>query len=69
MGPGRDVLLVSCNNELPYLSTLHPTPATLDIRAESIGRLGVQRLIWRLEHRHVPERIRTMVEPALIESA
>ena len=69
MGPGLDVLLVSCNNELPYLSTLNPAPATLDIRAESIGRRGVERLLWRLAHRDVPERIRTMVEPALIQPA
>jgi LacI family transcriptional regulator, galactose operon repressor len=66
LGPGGDVWLVSCNNELPYLDRLSPAPATLDIRAESIGRRGVEQLLWRLQHSVVVERIRKMVEPALI---
>jgi DNA-binding LacI/PurR family transcriptional regulator len=67
IGFGHDVHLISCNNEAPYFNTLNPAPTTLDIRAESIGRYGVDRLLWRLDHRHLPERIRTLVEPALIE--
>ena len=58
--------LVSCNNELPYLDRLNPPPATLDIRAESIGRRSVEQLLWRLGHSTVPERIRKLVEPSLI---
>jgi DNA-binding LacI/PurR family transcriptional regulator len=46
---------------------LHPAPATLDIRAESIGRRGIEHLIWRLDNGHVEERIRKMVEPILVE--
>ncbi|HUB27372.1 MAG TPA: substrate-binding domain-containing protein [Tepidisphaeraceae bacterium] len=68
VGPGRSVHMVSCNNEVPYLNALSPAPATLDIRAESIGRRGVERLLWRMEHRHVPERLRILVEPAMVES-
>lgn len=66
VGEGRDVQLVSCNNEMPYLDHLNPAPATLDIRAESIGRRGVEQLLWRIEHRTVHERIRKLVEPALV---
>ena len=65
-GDGNGVHLISCNNEMPYLDRLRPAPATLDIRAESIGRRGVEQLIWRLEHLGVEERIRKMVEPALV---
>ena len=55
--------LISCNNEMPYLNRLRPAPATLDIRAESIGRRGIEQLIWRLDNANVQERIRKMVEP------
>ena len=67
VGSNGDVHLISCNNEMPYLSRLRPAPATLDIRAESIGRRGVEQLIWRLGKANVEERIRKMVEPVLIE--
>jgi LacI family transcriptional regulator len=67
VGAQGDVRLISCNNEMPYLDRLRPAPATLDIRAESIGRRGVEQLIWRLQNPQVDERIRKMVEPALIE--
>ncbi|MGD0390764.1 MAG: LacI family DNA-binding transcriptional regulator [Tepidisphaeraceae bacterium] len=67
LGNDGEVHLVSCNNEMPYLSRLRPAPATLDIRAESIGRRGVEQLIWRLKNANVVERIRKMVEPVLIE--
>jgi LacI family transcriptional regulator len=67
IGPHGQVRLISCNNEMPYLDRLRPAPATLDIRAESIGRRGVEQLIWRLANPGVEERIRKMVEPALIE--
>jgi DNA-binding LacI/PurR family transcriptional regulator len=63
------VRVISCNNEMPYLDRLHPAPATLDIRAESIGRRGIEQLIWRLEHPAIEERIRKMVEPTLVEPA
>jgi LacI family transcriptional regulator len=66
LGGDGGVHLISCNNEMPYLGPLDPVPATLDIRAESIGRRGVEQLIWRLENADVPERIRKLVEPMLI---
>jgi DNA-binding LacI/PurR family transcriptional regulator len=67
VGAGRDVEMVSCNNERPYLMGLSCMPATIDIRAESIGRRGVEQLVWRLRHPGVLERMRAMIEPALVE--
>jgi DNA-binding LacI/PurR family transcriptional regulator len=67
VGAQGEVKLISCNNEMPYLDRLRPAPATLDIRAESIGRRGVEQLIWRLQNLKIEERIRKMVEPTLIE--
>ena len=58
--------IVSCNNEKPYLVGLHPKPIEIDIRAESIGRRGVEQLIWRLEHPKIVERIVTTIEPFIV---
>ena len=69
-GPDGDVELVSCNNERPHLMNLSPIPATIDIRPESIGRRGVELLLSRLNNPsgRDSERVRTMVEPVLVES-
>ena len=66
IGDGVDV--ISCNNEQPYLVGLTPKPAEIDIRVESIGRRGVEQLLWRMEHPEVPERIITAIEPQVIPS-
>jgi LacI family transcriptional regulator len=67
VGPGGDVEIISCNNEQPHLIGLHPRPATIDIRPDAIGRRGVEQLLWRMRNPGVPERVRHLVEPALIE--
>ena len=62
---GKDVYVVSCNNERPLLDALYPAPAVVDIRAEFIGRRAVQQVMRRLEVPNDPrETIR--VEPSLI---
>jgi len=67
-GRGTDGFdVISCNNERRYLIGLNPMPATIDIRAESIGRRGVEQLLWRMSRASVPERVRTMIEPVLVE--
>ena len=66
IGPGK-VEIISCNNEQPYLVGLMPRPAVIDIRVESIGRRGVEQLLWRLEHATLVERIITTVEPTVID--
>ncbi len=48
--PGRDLTVVSCDNQEPLLSLLDPRPASVDLRPEIIGRLAVSRLLHRLEH-------------------
>lgn len=60
--------VVSCNNEKPFLIGLGPRPAVVDIRVESIGRRGVEQLMWRMTHAHVVERIISAVEPFMVES-
>jgi DNA-binding LacI/PurR family transcriptional regulator len=66
-GPGASVDVISCNNETSQFVGMKRPPATIDIRAESIGRLGVERLIWRVANPELQERIRCMVEPTLVQ--
>jgi DNA-binding LacI/PurR family transcriptional regulator len=59
--------IVSCNNDRPFLAGLDPRPATIDIRAESIGRRGVEQLLWRMSH-PTAERAVLLVEPVVVLS-
>jgi LacI family transcriptional regulator len=63
---GRDISLMSCNNEQALLMGIHPALTTIDIHAEEIGRRAVDQLAWRLMHRDRP-RCEIAIEPTLIE--
>lgn len=52
--PGRDVTIVSCDNQPSLLSMLLPRPVSIDLRPEEIGPLAVARLVHRLEHPDEP---------------
>ncbi|HUO09286.1 MAG TPA: LacI family DNA-binding transcriptional regulator [Phycisphaerae bacterium] len=47
--PGRDVTIVSCDNEEIRLSAMVPRPASIDIGVEEIGFRAVVRLRARME--------------------
>jgi len=59
--------MISCNNERSQFAGMKHPPATIDIRAAAIGRLGVERLLWRVGNSGIRERIRSMVEPCVVE--
>ena len=63
--PGRDLEIVSCNNEELLLRNLHPRPAVVDIHAYAVGYRGVEQLAWRLAHPDLP-RVSLALEPELI---
>lgn len=67
IGAGSGIDLISCNNERSHRTGLSVQPAAIDIRVESIGRRGVEQLIWRMSNAGVRERIRFLIEPTLIE--
>ena len=52
--PGRDLSIVSCNNEWPLLLGLRPKPAVVDIQGVKIGRRAVEQLLWRMQNRREP---------------
>lgn len=63
--PGKDIDIISCNNERPLLAHLHPIPATIDIYAESVGHKAVQQLLWRIEH-PLAARQNILIDPQLV---
>lgn len=63
--PGRDITIISCDNEEVRLTALNPRPASIDIRPEDIGRRAVRRLLMRLENVDEPAA-RIQVAPRLV---
>jgi DNA-binding LacI/PurR family transcriptional regulator len=62
--PERDLRVISCDNEIERLSALFPRPASIDIRAEYIGRCAVRQLLYQLEHPGEPPT-RILVAPQI----
>lgn len=67
IAPEKDVAVVTCNNERPYLADLSPQPAVIDIHAELIGAEAVKLLAWRKASPDEPRRT-LMIEPSLIQA-
>lgn len=65
--PQKDMTVITCNNERPYLMSLSPPPVIVDLHAVAIGRRAVNQLLWRYENRTEPA-MRVLVEPVLIEA-
>lgn len=62
---GRDVELISCNNERSILAGLDPLPVSIDICPEEIGRRAVEQLRWRVVNPYDTCRHIIEVEPML----
>lgn len=52
--PGKDIEIVTCNNERPLLANLFPAPNIIDIHAYSIGKRAAELLLWRTGHPNAP---------------
>jgi DNA-binding LacI/PurR family transcriptional regulator len=63
--PQKDIKIVTCNNERPYLAGLKPEPAVVDIHGEMIGAEAVKLLAWRKANPHEPRRT-LVIEPTLV---
>lgn len=64
--PGRDISLMSCNNERPLLMGLYPALTTIDVHAHDVGRRAIDQLAWRLAHGDQP-CVEVSHEPTLVE--
>jgi LacI family transcriptional regulator len=62
---GRDLSVISCNNETPLLAGLYPQLTTIDIHANAIGRRTLDQLAWRMSHRDGPA-VDVSLEPHLV---
>ena len=63
---GRDVEIVSCNNETSILTGLDPMPASIDICPEKIGAKAVEQLRWRIIHPDHEYRMLIEIKPRLV---
>jgi DNA-binding LacI/PurR family transcriptional regulator len=63
---GRDLVIVSCDNEAIRLAGLSPRPTSIDIGAEEIGRRAVIRLGVRIQRPDEPT-FSIHVSPRLVE--
>lgn len=64
--PGKDLDILSCNNETTLLAGLYPRPATIDIKAEYIGRRAVEQLCWRIQNPDDPTIIDMKIKAELV---
>lgn len=61
---GKDIELVSCDCGEPFMSMLDPRPVSVDLVAESIGRVAVDQLKWRMNNLESPSQA-IKVEPVI----
>lgn len=66
--PGKDLEIVSCDNEQSILSLMHPAPPSVDLNRHTIARLAVERLLWRMKHGMTSPGVVTTVAPTLTEA-
>ena len=64
--PGRDVDIVSCDNEKELLSLMHPAPPSVDLNRQTIARLAVERLLWRMRNGVESPSVVMTVSPTLV---
>jgi DNA-binding LacI/PurR family transcriptional regulator len=62
--PGKDLRVIGCNAESPYLAGIQPSPCMVDIPTEEIGLRSVELLHWRTQN---PGRAcsTTILQPSL----
>ncbi|MCX6897543.1 MAG: LacI family DNA-binding transcriptional regulator [Verrucomicrobia bacterium] len=67
--PGRDLGILSCDNQEVWLRQLDPRPPSIDLNFELIGRRAVEQLMSRIAHPEQPPGTRILVPPKPIETA
>lgn len=64
---GRDVSVISGNNDHGLIAGLHPSLTTFDVHAELIGRMSVRQLAMRLSAAGTAPDAELMIRPTLVE--
>ncbi len=63
---GRDLEIISCNNEISLLAGLEPRPVSINIQPETIGKKAVEQLRWRILHPDEESQITIEVSPKFL---
>lgn len=63
---GREISLMSCNNDRSLLMGVYPALTTIDVHADQIGYRAVDQLAWRMAHDDQPW-FDSGIEPTLVE--
>jgi DNA-binding LacI/PurR family transcriptional regulator len=63
---GRDLEIISCNNETSLLAGLEPRPVSISIQPETIGKKAVEQLRWRILHPDEESQITIEVSPKFL---
>jgi DNA-binding LacI/PurR family transcriptional regulator len=64
---GKDVEILSCDNQVSLLAGLEPKPVSIDIQAELIGRKAVEQLRWRIMNPDDESQRTIEIQPKLPE--
>ncbi|PQO38842.1 hypothetical protein C5Y96_02940 [Blastopirellula marina] len=64
---GKDISVISANNDEPLIAGLHPGLTTFDIHAEQIGRVAVQQLACRMAQPVGMPDVEIQLEASLVE--
>jgi DNA-binding LacI/PurR family transcriptional regulator len=64
--PGKDIDIISCNNDNSSLIGLDPRPASIDLRPDIIGERAVDQLMRAIHNPFGPVRANLLVEPRLV---
>lgn len=65
--PGRDVEVISCDNQPDYLRLLEHPPVSIDLGLETIAHLAVERLLWRMRQGTSSPPVVVLATPVLSE--
>src|SRR5262249_21319658 len=67
--PGKDVDIVSCDNERENLSLMPPPPPSIDLNRTTIAPLACRRLLWRMQNGTSSPSVVITVTPTLVTPA
>lgn len=63
--PGRDLSIISCNNEKSLSKAMKPRLSTIEVHAQEIGRKAVRQLVWRIANVGYQKDQTLLFEPIL----
>ncbi len=63
--PMKDIDIISCNNEMPYIREMSPRPPTIDFNLHFMGSRAADTLLWRMSNPDAPPQ-KILIAPRLL---